>query len=530
MAERLYRRYECSLFRTMVSKSTLPIDIFPTWARLNDVEFTNAKLQETNGKGIGLVATNNLTASVETRGLEGEKDTPGTEGQVCNSDGEKGERARVETHGRASNHPRKILQVPHDLILSTASIEEYAKVDQNFRQLLDSAGHQSTRADIMMYLLAHLVLSSRDILSPRDLVPTPWTEYLKFLPRDIPVPTMWSELERALLRGTSLEAALDAKLSALNKEFGDLIERSSALPFWNSFFWNTEAVTFDDWILVDAWYRSRCLELPRSGHAMVPVLDMANHAHSQTAYYDEDDDHNIVLLSRPGMEMSIGDEVNISYGEKSPAEMIFNYGFIDTESTVEELTLPLESLADDPLGKAKLHIFRGLPALKLSRSDGEISWQCPFVYLMCLNEEDGIEFRVLQGTNGDRELRLFWQEEDATARANDCEDLIKNHPLCQIFRLRAVSVLHEVVTHHLMQLSSEISHDELEPLRRAGQIRDGRLQLAQKLRETEASVLESAAIALDEQVRTTKFLFFISPHPSMADDVAKSTAKWFRSL
>ncbi|KAJ0148276.1 hypothetical protein HZ326_9080 [Fusarium oxysporum f. sp. albedinis] len=508
----------------MSSKSTLSIDIFPTWARLNDVEFTNAKLQETNGKGIGLVATNNLTASVETQGLEGAEDKPEREGQVCNSDGEKGERARVETHGHANNHLRKILQVPHDLILSTASIEEYSKVDQNFRQLLDSAGHQSTRADIMMYLLAHLVLSSRDTSSPRDLAPTPWTEYLKFLPRDIPVPTMWSELERALLQGTSLEAALDAKLSALNKEFDELIERSSALPFWNSFFWEREAVTIDDWVLVDAWYRSRCLELPRSGHAMVPVLDMANHSHSQTAYYDEDGEDNVVLLSRPGMEISIGDEVTISYGEKSPAEMIFSYGFIDRESTVEGLTLPLESLADDPLGKAKLHIFRGSPTLKLSRSDGEISWQCPFVYLMCLNEEDGLEFRVLQGTNGERELRLFWQEEDATARANDFGDLIKNHPLCQIFRLRAVSVLHEVVTNHLMQLSSEISHDELEPLRRAGQVRDGRLQLAQKLREIEASVLESAAIALDEQVCTTIFLF-ISAHPFMTDEVAKSISR-----
>jgi len=129
----------------MLSKSTLSIDIFPTWARLNDVEFTNAKLQETNGKGIGLVATNNLTASVETQALEGAEDKPEREGQVCNSDGEKGERARVETHGHANNPLRKILQVPHDLILSAASIEEYSKVDQNFRQLLDSAGHQVCR-------------------------------------------------------------------------------------------------------------------------------------------------------------------------------------------------------------------------------------------------------------------------------------------------------------------------------------------------------------------------------------------------
>ncbi|KAF9770399.1 hypothetical protein IL306_012084 [Fusarium sp. DS 682] len=515
----------------MHSKPTLSVDNFPTWARFNDVECFNAKLQEVDGKGIGLVITSNLTTSLETERDAGVKDAQETVDKVRSADGEKGGRARAETQKTHShvNNSTKLLHIPHGLVLSAASIEEYTKVDQNFRQLLDSAGHQhtaanctspkSTRADILIYLLAHLVLSSRDASSPRGLAPTPWTEYLKFLPRDVPVPTMWSELERVLLQGTSLETALDAKFSALNKEFDEFIEKSSDLPFWNSFFWEEEAMTINDWVLVDAWYRSRCLELPRSGHAMVPGLDMANHSHCPTAYYDEDDEGNIILLSRPGVDISPGDDVNISYGEKSAAEMIFSYGFIDCESTVEGLNLPLEVLSDDPLGKAKLHIFRESPSLKLSRSDGEISWQCPFVYLMCLNEEDGLEFSVLQGTNGERELRLFWQEEDVTARANGFEDLIKDHPLCQIFRLRAVSVLHEVVSNHLMQLSSEISHDELEPLRRAGQVRDDRLQLAVKLREMEASVLESAAVALDEQIPQT-----LAPGPQALGNILRILA------
>ena len=233
---------------------------------------------------------------------------------------------------------------------------------------------------------------------------------------------------------------------------------------------------------------------------MVPGLDMANHSHQPTAYYEEDGKDDIVLHLRPGVEVSGGEEVTISYGEKSPAEMLFSYGFIDRESAVEGLTLPLEALPDDPLGKAKLHILKGSPSLKLSRPGGEISWQSPFAYLMCLNEEDGLEFRVLQGKDGERELKLFWQEEDVTARADDFENLIKDHPLCQVFRLRVVSVLHEVVSDHLMQLSSEISHDQLGPLRRAGLVSDDCLRAAETLREIEANVLESAAAALDEQV------------------------------
>lgn len=59
----------------------------------------------------------------------------------------------------------------------------------------------------MIYLLTHLILSSRGVSSARGPASTPWTEYLKFLPRDVPVPTMWSEVERALLQGTSLEVS-----------------------------------------------------------------------------------------------------------------------------------------------------------------------------------------------------------------------------------------------------------------------------------------------------------------------------------
>lgn len=63
---------------------------------------------------------------------------------------------------------------------------------------------KTARGDILLFLLVHLVLSSRtgdDSVS----LPNPWTEYVKFLPEEVPSPTMWTEAERSLLRGTSLE-------------------------------------------------------------------------------------------------------------------------------------------------------------------------------------------------------------------------------------------------------------------------------------------------------------------------------------
>lgn len=59
----------------------------------------------------------------------------------------------------------------------------------------------------MIYLLVHLVLSRQNHSASRGGASTPWTEYVKFLPRPIPIPTMWTEAERALLQGTSLEVS-----------------------------------------------------------------------------------------------------------------------------------------------------------------------------------------------------------------------------------------------------------------------------------------------------------------------------------
>lgn len=85
--------------------SQLPIDAFPTWAHLNHVRFTHGKLQDVGeGKGFGLVAASDL------EGVEGTTDA--------------------------------VLTIPHDLVLSAEVVEDYSKVDQNFKQLLEAAGRQ----------------------------------------------------------------------------------------------------------------------------------------------------------------------------------------------------------------------------------------------------------------------------------------------------------------------------------------------------------------------------------------------------
>lgn len=353
---------------------------------------------------------------------------------------------------------------------------------------------------MLLFLLVQSALASRSGHPPVG-VSNPWTEYLKFLPETVLVPTLWTEDERLLLRGTSLEAAVDAKVSALDAEFGLIRDKSSDVACWNDLLWQSAAgsLSFTHWIRLDALYRSRCLELPRSGESMVPCVDMVNHSATPSAYYEENAKDEVVLLPRPGRDISKGDEITISYGDaKSAAEMLFSYGFIDPQSTADSLVLPLTPFPDDPLAKAKLVAFGQAPKIHVARErggdndGGTIRWGSDFAYLMCVNEEDGLEFRILQDTDGGRQLRVFWQDEDVTNRTMDFAALIQTHPLVAILRLRVATVVQERLQAQLDRLREPPTSSPLQ--------RRDCLEAATLLREIETNLLEHAIEALEEEV------------------------------
>ncbi|KAK0643050.1 hypothetical protein B0T16DRAFT_429824 [Cercophora newfieldiana] len=440
-----------------MSPTELPIADLPIWARLNDVKFGDFEVRDSDGKGYGVVCRKALTTA---------------------------ERPLDESSA---------LTVPHDLVLNVEAVEEYAKEDRNFKQLLDAVGHRSPRADILLFLLIQTALSSRTGHSSAGLS-NPWMEYLQFLPRAVLVPSMWTEDERLLLRGTSLETAVNAKMLALVGEFDHVQSISEEIPCWNDLLWQGGAVSVRDWTRLDALYRSRCLELPKSGESMVPCIDMVNHSRDATAHYDENAKSEVTLLLRPGVTVSEGQEVTISYGEaKSAAEMLFSYGFIDQESTTEALVLPLEPFEDDPLAKAKLVGYGEAPKLHVARDGDSVVWKSPFVHLMCVNEEDGLDFRVLQDTDGGRQLRVFWQGEDATDQTKNFESLVQNHPLGAIFRLRSVTVVQERLQ---TQLDLALSYDTDEDI---GDVRPECLEAAKTLRRIEVGILEDGIKALERE-------------------------------
>ncbi|KAK3373559.1 hypothetical protein B0T24DRAFT_529383 [Lasiosphaeria ovina] len=443
----------------------LPIEGLPVWAHLNNVTLTNVKIANTGDKGFGVVCDSHLTTEASDETL----DTPA------------------------------LLTVPHDLVLNAEAVQEYAKEDRTFRELLDAVGHQSARGDILLFLLVQTALASRIGHSSAGVL-NPWTEYIQFLPETVLLPTLWTEEERLLLGGTSLEAAVSAKISSLDSEFGSIYEASSNIPRWNEALWESGAVSFRDWILLDALYRSRCLELPRSGESLVPCIDMVNHSAAPTAYYDENAKDDVALLLRPGTSISEGDEISISYGDaKSAAEMLFSYGFIDPDSTVESLVLPLEPLQDDPLAKAKLFAFGEAPKVHVSRSNGSIAWRSPFAYLMCVNEEDGLEFRVLRET---REMNVLWQGDDVTDQTTEFQTLVQSHPLSALFSLRVVTVVQERLQSQLDRAQPDAEPRTPPTSEPSPTTRETCVKAALLLRNIEIKILEDTIEALEEEKTT----------------------------
>lgn len=239
---------------------------------------------------------------------------------------------------------------------------------------------------------------------------------------------------------------------------------------------------------------------------MIPCVDMVNHSSEPNSYY-EPTAEGISLLLRPDVKLDIGAEITISYGtSKSEAEMLFSYGFIDEGSIEKGLTLTLEPFDDDPLGKAKAVAFARPPIVRIVDQEGAFQWESPFLYLMCLNEEDGLEFRVLQQTDGSRsQLKVFWQGSDVTDATDDFESLVSDHELKDVFKLRVVALLQDRIRQQLERLYE--SEDMVQSLAGTALVTLQSQGSALQLRRSEAVILEKTFAVVDMQVCCHEVIF-----------------------
>lgn len=349
-------------------------------------------------------------------------------------------------------------------------------------------------------MLFQLARNSPDLAGNQHGVTSPFTDYVAFLPKRIPLPTFYTSDERDLLVGTSLQDALNQKLASLDREFEELKQATSHIEWCQKYWWDEDdgEVTIGDWKLVDAMYRSRALDLPKIGHAMVPVLDMANHIsdNRRNARFEVDEGGNVLLVKEDGARIEEAEEINITYGAGGACETIFSYGFLDEGAlSARELFLSMDIPLDDPLRIPKKAAAKEPPGIRVFvDSDGIIQWEGALVWWAAVNEEDGLDFQVIQSLDGARELRTLWKNEEF--RPIDFHTTVAADVNFDIFRLRATVLVQERVE---LQ-GTELVRSEQAFAEGSLEVEQGIREVLNRLRNLEISLLTSAYEALEKQV------------------------------
>ncbi|KAK3069051.1 hypothetical protein LTR53_012908 [Teratosphaeriaceae sp. CCFEE 6253] len=419
----------------------LPPQAFLPWAELNNVAFTHVTPGIAEGRGGALLARQHL--------LEDQS-------------------------------PQALLTVPQALILSLERIAEHAKVDKDFREVLESLGEFGKVGRL------HIVSLCSPIPSTGSTV------------------TMIYSLrsdELQLLVGTTLAPAAAYKLKSLHREY-DKLQESAADTRW--FQAAQHLVDFDDWLQVDAMYRSRALDFPGIGHCMVPCIDLANHTAGEAtiAIYERDRDGNAILLLRPGKSVAKGEEITITYGdEKGACEMLFSYGFLEHDrQSAETVFLSLSLPDNDPFRAVKTDFADCAPGFKLiNTGDGETDWTGEFIWLLCVSAEDGLHFDLARTVDGGEEVHAFFGEHELTGGAPELYTLLGKSSMWDVFRLRAVAILQQRVFEQMQVLygsrddAEDVAHGE------GTDVRERCYEQAMQLRRLEFELLERAYEDFEKQ-------------------------------
>ncbi|KAK4182307.1 SET domain-containing protein [Podospora australis] len=426
----------------------------------------------------------------------------------------RGNRLVAEENLSGSPEAPPIAIIPSDVVITRDYAGWLAHNDTNFRQLVEAVGFQPDRQLVLLAMLMHLViLYGETPLGPEDrdgLRKSHWNGYLLVQPHDVPVPTMWSPAERALLNGTSLESALGAKLQLLEMEWNTIVTQTTSLPWWNRIFTDPgKSVQLKDWIWLDALFRSRSFSLPVSGEAMVPYQDLANHSRRANAYWRQDPHTgDVFLMLKEGCEMGKGEEVMISYGRDKPAaEMLFNYGFIAEECSMLEgqgqrLVMPLDDILEgrmkeDEFLRAKMDVFGSLPLLELRvLSDGVGRWSSHFAYLLCTEEEDGLTFEM------EKWRKMLFHGKNVTAMASMFGVFVNaRDELRAVVPSRAVDFVIGVVEEKLRRLGKEVrmtpgTTDGQQRSQTTEKVREQVLKSVSQLKDIEMGILERCLVSL----------------------------------
>jgi hypothetical protein len=156
--------------------------------------------------------------------------------------------------------------------------------------------------------------------------------------------------------------------------------------------------------------------------------------------------------------------------------------------------LDLEIPDDDPLRPAKLFINTAAPGCRIFENDDTIQWESDFIWLTIVNEEDGLDFKIRQTIDGQREIQAFWKDRELSDTSK-LRDYLQEDSAWDVFQLRSTVLLQNRVE---LQMEAIQAAPGLE---RQMSVRAGPYELADRLRRLELDMLQRTMAVLESQVR-----------------------------
>ena len=185
--------------------------------------------------------------------------------------------------------------------------------------------------------------------------------------------------------------------------------------------------------------------------------------------------------------------------------MIHSYGFLEEGMvTARDIFVDLSIPDDDPLKGAKWAVSSCAPGVRIMVSGDKIHWESEFIWIICLNEEDGLLFRIAQTVEGDQELQVTWKGQ-SLSDTSQLRGLLKTDPLWDLYHLRAIAYIQERIEKQQRFMSK--SQESLLPKSNEAHpdIREGPRVMALGLRELEAKLLLQACEYFEAEVNSPSF-------------------------
>ena len=227
---------------------------------------------------------------------------------------------------------QEIVKVPDSLILTRETAQRVL-------------GPSIIADDLNEYLALALLLMHERSLGARSF----WAPYVNILPtaEDVGQTWLWEEEDLAQLEGSGILDATDSLRAKIEREHAALLTdviTPNAL--------DEDAFSFEAFQWAMSMLLSRAIDLRETQQlALVPYADLLNHSPYCSSYFffnqiSFSQQREVVLYADRAYAKN--DQVLISYGQKSNAELLLLYGFVVDRNLFDEVEVTVSLDESDP--------------------------------------------------------------------------------------------------------------------------------------------------------------------------------------